>query len=265
MKVAVVSNQSGQVGKSVVSLLLGLTFSVTQGRKAVILSTGDATSMYNQCSIDKSNDSLRNANIFGALMRNEALSDSQILDYADRIGQTETFVFNLFDTSIEEEKLHDLFMNTLSRLRTDLVIVEVAGDLKSDLNCEAMEACGAIFYVFKPNLDSIAKLQDYLNNGNRSWVSRTIFICQEYCPETISESRFTKGVGIAKKTFIYLPYNVAVVKACYDGMLESLIPSIIKGEPDTIDMRQKLLEMMQVLFDSTRVKYIKDFSKWPSL
>lgn len=265
MKVAVVSNQSGQVGKSVLSLLLGLTFSVTQSRKAVILSTGAANSLYEQCSIDHSNDKLRNTNIFNALMQNAALDDNQILDYADRIGQTETFAFNLFDASLEASRINELFINTLNRLRTDLVIVEVMGELNSSINCEVMSACGAIFYVFNPNPYSISRLKDYIHSADDSWVNRTIFICQKYCPETISENRFTKSIGVAKRSFIYLPYNTAVVKACYDGVIESLIPSIVKGKPETINMRQKILELMQVLFDTGKIKYIKDFSRWPSL
>lgn len=264
MKVAVVSNQSGQVGKSVVCLLLGLMFSATQSRRSVLLSTGDAKSMYDQCSIDRSNDRLRNTNIFNALMQNAALSDNQILDYADRIGKTDTFAFNLFDSSMEESKLQELFINTLHRLSTDLVVVEAKGDLRSSINSEIMSICGAIYYVFNPNLASIAAMQEYIKNFDQNWVSRTIFICQQYCPEVISENHFLKNINIPKKLFIYLPYNTAVLKACYEGEIERLIPLIVKGDGQTINMRQKLLEMMQVLFNARGIKYIKEFSEWPS-
>ena len=75
MKVAVVTNQEGQTGKSVLSLLLGLLFSATQDKESVILSTGDASSMYAQCNIGMAQGALNNTNIYNALMKNAALKE----------------------------------------------------------------------------------------------------------------------------------------------------------------------------------------------
>lgn len=265
MKVAVVTNQVGQVGKSTLSLLLGLLFSATQNKEAVILSTGDAKSLYSQCNISRTYNALNNTNIYYALMKNAALKGGEIIRYADRIGNYNTFAFNLFDAKLEKEQLRSLFDVTLSKVASELVIVEVNGDINSDLNHHALIECGAIFYVFNPNKESIAKLQQYTKEYDQNCVQRTIFVCQQYNLDMISENHFVKDVGISKRSFIYLPYNTAVLKACYNGEVDTLIPSIIKGEPETIALRQKLLELMQVLFDTGNVKYIKGFTEWPNL
>lgn len=263
MKVAVVSNQVGQVGKSVLSLLLSLTFSYTQQRQAIILSTGNCSELYAQCSIDKSQDGLRNTNIYKALMQNAALQGDDILDYADRIGKTNVFAFNIFDAQIEKEQLEALFCNTLDSLKSELILVEVSGDLKSNLNRQVLEMCDAILYVFNPNQYSIHAMQDYKTNFDRNCVVRTGYVCQQYCPDMISENRIVKTLGIDKKCFMYLPYNEAVVKACYYGEIESLVKPIVSGAPETISLRNKLLELMQYLFDAPNYKYIKGYTDWP--
>lgn len=265
MKVAVVTNQEGQTGKSVLSLLLGLLFSATQDKESVILSTGDASSMYAQCNIGMAQGALNNTNIYNALMKNAALKGEEIIRYADRISTYNTYAFNLFNARLEEGQLRKLFEVTLAKVVSELAIVEIKGDLNSELNHYALMECGAIFYVFNPNKESIAKLQQYTREYDKNCVQRTIFICQNYPLNMVSENHFVKDIGIAKRSFIYLPYNEAVVKACYEGNVDSLIPSIIKGEPETITLRQKLLEMMQALFDTDRYKYIRGFAEWPRL
>lgn len=263
MKVAVISNQVGQVGKSVLSLLLGLTFSYTQKRQSIILSTGNCSDLYSQCSIDKSQDGLRNTNIYKALMQNAVLQGEEILDYADRIGKTNVFAFNIFDAQIERDQLELLFCNTLDSLKSELVLVEFSGDLNDNFNRNMLYACDAILYVFNPNQHSIAAMQDYRNNFDKNCVVRTGYVCQQYCPDMISENRIVKTLNMDKKCFMYLPYNEAIVKACYFGEIESLVKPIATGAPETINLRNKLLEIMQYLFDAPSYKYIKGYADWP--
>ena len=195
-------------------------------------------------------------------MQNAALSGDDLLNYADRIGKSNTFVFNLFNAKIENDQLEKLFKITLDRLVSELVLVEVVGDLNSEFNKEVIKSCNAILYVFKPNPESIFKMQEYIANYDKSCVAKTGYVCQQYCPNVISENHFVKDIGIAKRLFMYLPYNEAIIKTCYNGELESLVSSIITGGESTINMRNKLLELMQYIFDNNTVKYIKGYKYW---
>lgn len=262
MKVAIVSNQESQVGKSVLTVLLGGLFAQTQEKRAVIFSTGNLKSLHNQVNLGTVDTKIKTMNIYKALLQSASLQDNELLDYADRIGSDSLYSYDIFSSKITEQDEEDLFLKTLEKCNYELILVEVKGNLFTNFNTNVLRQSDAILYVFNLNPSSIEMLKEYNNTYDKNCVVRTGYVCQKYEPAVRSEKRIAKELGVNKKLLMQLPYNSNIMEACLDGELNSLISKIRTGDASVANLRINLLKIMQYLFDSNGIKYIKGVESW---
>lgn len=262
MKVAVISNREGRTGSTSFCLLLACVFARTQRKKAVICSNVDISDIYEQCNINTDYKDLRAPSVYKALLSSAALDDSELTDYADRIGDEEAYCFNLFSEKDDEETIDSLFRLTMNRCRADLTLVGVKGDLNGAFNKEILEACDVILYVCNTDATSRRQIRQYITEFDSDCVMKTGFICMRYNQAVIAEKRFARDIGIALNNIMFIPECMAVVKAGYNGELDKAALKIVQGSSDTLPLRLKFLEVMQYLFDSKTVRYIKGIEQW---
>lgn len=263
MKVAIISENRKRSGKTVVSTLLGVTFALTQRKRSAMFATEKYNDVIRQCSVDISQSQLKSMNVYNALIKNAALGSHELLDYADRLGKTDCFAFDIFSSNVEKEKLYDTLITTINRCPTELTLVEIKGDIHDEYNLQVLNNCDVILYVFNTDPMSYAALKEYKDNFKQEFVVRTGYICQKHEEDTFSEKQICKALGIPNRNLMVIPYNKTVMKACMAGNLETLGNAISRGEASVSKIRIKMLEIMQYLYDSRDVKYIKGFSKWP--
>jgi len=262
MKVAIVSNQPGQTGKSVLAILFGTLFATTQKKRVSIFSTGDMKDLYDMVNITSINSQTKSINVYKALMMSASIRGDEIIDYSDRIGDSEVYAFNLFSAKIDSTELEELFLTTLNKCNTELSLVEIQGDLKSEFNQKVLHNCDTIIYVVNPNRASVEQFHKFQEEMPRRVLLKTGYVCQHYNSNILSEKKLAKDMKVNIRDFKVLPESPAVTKAAYLGDLDKLVKSIKEGVPEVLPLRVKLLEIMQSIFDDGNVKYIKGVDQW---
>lgn len=262
MKVAVISNQSMQTGKSSLILMLASTFARTQHKRVILLSTGDMKDMLDQAYVDYRAENTKSVQVYRAALKTALVSRSSCLDYGMRVGEEEVFAFNLFATTMERNELEELFLATMNTVRVELTLVEVKGGLEDPFNKRVLSECDAILNVFNMSPASLDAVLNYRNNFDTKCVLRTGYVCQKYDANALSESRVAKAIEINKRNLLAIPYNPAVIVKSYNKELNTIGQLVAEGNNAVIDLRMKLLEIMQYLFDDGKYKYIKGVSEW---
>jgi CO dehydrogenase nickel-insertion accessory protein CooC1 len=125
-----------------------------------------------------------------------------------------------------------------------------------------LENADAVLYLFECSRHSLSLLGEYKSKMKSHVVARTGYICSKYDREVVNEKRLAASAGINERSLMQFPYNRKVMRSGFDGSLEECMDLIIKGSPETLNIRPKLLEIMQFLFDSGRGQYIRGFDKW---
>ncbi len=262
MKVAVISNNPGQVGKSSFILLLASLFARTQRKQVTVLSTGSLAEMYAQAAIDNRGQESKSINVYSAFIRAAAVSNDSVLDYANRIGSEEVYTLDIFSAAIKLEDMQELFLTTLNAIKTELILVEIAGDINTEFNHTVMNECDVVLNVFNATRQSMEAVKKYTEEYDERVVARTGFVCQKYDAKGLGEKRIASTAGINIRNMMVVPYNTVVIKKCFEGELNTIAKAITEGNSEVISLRIKLLEVMQYLFDSDKYKYIKGPSEW---
>lgn len=262
MKVAVISNLETQQGRSSFITLLSSVFSRSQHKKVTILSTGPMKHFLDSVEVKASMTAVKSVSVLKVVMSSSNVQEEEMNDYAIRIGSEEVYAYDIFSSTLAKDDLQSLFMSILKQSKSELVLVEVVGSPDEPFNKQVLESVDAIVNVFNHNPASIEAVRDYVDNGDRDIVRRTGFVCQKYDPDAISEAKLGKFIKMNARNFIVIPYNSVIQKECMNGTLNTLAKFICKGHSEVVNLRSKLLEVMQFLFDSPRHKYIKGVNEW---
>ena len=262
MIVAVISNPSTPSGKSSFITALATTFAHTQNKVASIFSTEEMSDYLETVTVQARPIGAQSMNVYNALMTNGQLQGEEYYDYANRIGDERVYAFNIFGAHLDQRILEKLFITTLSRCDSELVLVEIAGDYTSPFNQEVINLCHSFIYVANTDNKSFKQIDAYKKTMTFDAFERTGFIFQKYDDKVISEKQVSKRIGIPIRNMLIMNYNPVVQKLALEGEQDRLGQLIASGHGETIKLRMRMLETMQYLFDSPNHKYIKDPSTW---
>lgn len=262
MKVAVISNQETQCGRSSLILLLAAVFSRSQRKQVSIFSTGTISSMINYVDVKTPKTAITSISVFKAMLSTGTVNDKEIYDYALRLGEEEVFAFDIFSSLIEDWQLRDLFFKIINKIKTELILIEVVGSLEDEFNKEVLKNVDAVINVFNHNQKSITAVRNYVDNFEQSIVRRTGYVCQKFDPQTIGEKKLSTLIQMNSRNIMLLPYNPVIEKECLNGTLNTVAKYIISGNNEVVNLRMKLCEIMQFLFDSSSYKYIRGVKEW---
>jgi len=262
MKVAVISSQETQTGKSTLALLLGSLFARTQARTAVVLSTDKLVEDLKTVRTKKEVSIANSVSVFEAVMSTGAAMGRELLDYGVKVGENECYVFDIFDTQYDRAQLNSLFLKTLNAIEAELVLVEIDNEAGEEFNKEVLTNVDAILYLFTLSPKSIKRMQDWREKMPRYVTSRTGYICSKYDRNTIGEKNISKTIEIPVERILQYPYNANIPKEAFKGTLDTVANCVAYGHEEVINLRPKMEEIMQFLFDSRDFKYIKGASTW---
>ena len=261
MRVAVISQEQTSGKSTFIALLAGL-FSRTQGKNVIILSTGSALENVDIVSVRESDKTLRSMHVFKALLGSDAINTGELYDYGCRAGEENVFIYDIFGVSMDKHDQRELFMESLNNINADLTLVEIKGDIHDEFNEKVIKACDVVLYVFTHSKPSIAALRKYVDSESKDVVIKTGFVCGMYDRNVVSEKKLGALIKMNVRNILLFPRNSAVAKKCLDGNVDYLIYNIIKGSPEVLELRSKFLEVMQYLYDTPKMKYIRGIDQW---
>lgn len=261
MKVAVISNHD-QVGKSSFIITLASVFARTQKKKVVLLSTGSMQGLFDLANIDMRGAADKSVHVYKAVLQTAMINPSQCLEYALRVGNNNVYAYDLLSSVMDSDEEEKLFLTTLNNMKVDLTIVEIQGDLNDPFNEKVINECDAIFNVCTTSPASMKAVREWRNTYNKRVVERTGYVCQKYDSDTVSENRICKEIGINKRNFIVIPYVKDIIMLSYNKQLDEIAEMIVEGRSSVVNLRMKILEAMQFLFDNGGRKYVKGISEW---
>lgn len=262
MKVAVISNQETQCGRSSFILLLASVFARSQRKRVSVFSTGSIGSMIGYVDVKTPKTAITSISVFKAMLGTGNVNDKELYDYALRIGEEEVFAFDIFSSSIEDWQLHDLFFKIINKMKTELILIEIVGSPKEEFNKSVLKNVDAVIDIFNHNQKSITAVKEYVENFEQAIVKRTGYVCQKFDPQTIGEKKLSTLIQMNKRNIMLLPYNPVIAKECLNGTLNTVAKYIVEGNNEVINLRIKICEIMQFLFDSPSYKYIKGVNEW---
>ena len=263
MKVAVISKDgTASVGKKSFIISLASTFSKTQRKRVTVMATDSMKSMLDMVEQKTKPTGAMSMTVYKALLENAALDDNEIQDYGIRIGVEEVFAFDIFGSTMSRGDLEKLFITTLSKIKTDLTLINVIGDHESMFNKRVLDECDVVLYAFNASKEAFSDVLDYLKGLSYEQQIKTGCICLRYDDRVISEKKMSSMIQKNARNLMVFPYNVVIAKLGIDGELNRIAELVMRGEPETIKLRSRLLEVMSYLFDSSGRKYIKEVSQW---
>ena len=262
MKVAVISGLGNPCGKSTFCLMLGMLFARTQQKTSVLLATGRMDSILDSTRVVRSKSLLTSVAMIESTLATSNAAGGGRHDHGIHIGQDECFAYNLYDSTYDKEHLDEVLMLAVQKIKAELMLVEVNGAYDGGLEKRLLNEVDVILYLFTTSLCSMKELMQYREMMPEEIVRKTGYVCSMYNPDVISEKAIAKNIASSVKNVMLFPYNANLAKEALAGSLDTVPACIASGRSEVVNLRGKLLEIMQYLFDTPRVKYIKDMTKW---
>jgi len=242
--------------------VLGTLFARTQQRTAVLLATDRMSDTLEAVRVKRDKSILTSVAMLESVLTSGNTAKSNVLDYGIHIGEDKCYAYDIYDSSYDREHLNNVLVKAIKNIRAELVLVEVNGDVTMGFEQRLLREVDVILYLFNTNLKSLKHLVEYKESMLEEVERKTGYICSMYNPEIISEKLLAKKISSSVRNVMLFPYNPHLAKEAMNGTLDTVAPYIAKGDPLVLNLRSKLLEVMQYLFDTGTVKYIRDMGTW---
>lgn len=262
MTIAVISSQGIASGKTSFISLLASVFAHTQQKRVAIFSTDRINELLGINETKETASLIKSANIYRAQLLSATIKDQDIWDYGFRLGEEEVFAFDIAPRTLPIEEQKEIFSKTLARVKTPMALIELKGDPFEELNKFLLESCDVVLYVFNQNVKDFEMVRKYKDTVSKNVAVKTGYICQRFDANIMGEKMVARQIGVQVTNLMQIPYNAVIAKECVDGKLNTIARFIAKGHYEVLNIRPKILEVMQYLYDTGSKKYIKGVEKW---
>ena len=262
MNIAVISSQGIASGKTSFVSLLASVFAHTQQKRVAIFSTDRINELLGINETKETASLIKSANIYRAQLLSATIKDQDIWDYGFRLGEEEVFAFDIAPRALPIEEQKEIFSKTLARVKTPMALIELKGDPFEELNKFLLESCDVVLYVFNQNVKDFEMVRKYKDTVSKNVAVKTGYICQRFDANIMGEKMVARQIGVQVTNLMQIPYNAVIAKECVDGKLNTIARFIAKGHYEVLNIRPKILEVMQYLYDTGSKKYIKGVEKW---
>lgn len=261
MKIGIVTQQS-TIGASMFEVILATVFEKTQSQKACIIANKNLSGMKKMCLYNASMQGKDSFAMYRAMLGGTTLDDNELFDYAYRLGKGEVFAVDCIEGCIKNTDDLEFFLNTIQRLKTPMVLVEVNGDPSSQYNTKILESVDAILVLFDVSVSGLDFIKNYKSLVPNHVFVKSAYVCMKYDRQAVPEKIIAKEVGVKERDILQFPYCTRLIKSGMDGTVDTLVESIVVGEASVLPLRQKMLDVMQHLYDNGKSKYIRGLDKW---
>lgn len=261
MRVAVISTKQIPCGKTSLIYTLAGVYSRSQSKVVSVYTLGDDTINSKVVTTNDSGTGSRSASIFKAMINTKTIETKDFKDYGNRVGREEVYLYDFFNSTLDERDKQELFLSCLLRDTSNLQLIEVDNP-KEEFSQRVISECDIVLLLFDTSLRSLTALKEYEQEFPKAMVNKTGYICSKYSPNVISEKKMATIAGLKLRNMLQFPYNSLIAKESLEGTLDTICKYIVEGHYELVNLRPKLQEIMQYIFDMPSNKVIKDIKNW---
>lgn len=264
MKVAVISTVP-TCGKTTFIEVLGSVYSRSQGRDVAVFSTGNASENIEMITNYTDNEALRNPYVFRAMVQNNDQGDKMLLDYGIQAGDEHVYMFDVLGSAMAEEDKEEFIIEAINTIPVDLTLVEIHGDLQSNLNTNVLNVCDCCLVLTEQSPRGFrlaGAISEKLPNPALAHNMATII--SKCDPIVAGDKAMASNMKIGVNSLYRFPRSSMIAKLAYNGELDTAAYNIIIGDAELVQFRVPMLEIMQFLFDdqTRNRKVIRGIDKW---
>lgn len=263
MRVAVIS-AAPTLGKSTLIEVLGGVFSRSQGRDVVVFTTGDANdNMGIITNTVPRNTHLDGPYVVKAMIENETENPKSLLNYGTQAGDERVFYYDILNAVMSDEEKEEFLINAIKRIPADLTLVEICGDVTSDLNQKVMNLCDCAIILIDVSNKGIRKykeLMPLLPKGNMQL--NVALVMAQINPAITSDKKFAEKLNKKTSDLYKFPYNPILAKSALDGELDKVVYNILVGDYEVVNLRMPIQELMEFMFNTPTRRVIRSIDRW---
>jgi len=262
MRVAVMSVVP-TLGKTALIEVLGGVYSRSQGRTVAVFSTGNAVDNIEMITNISRNDKLDNPYVVKALIENAYEEPEALLNYGVQAGDERVFIFDILNNVMSREEKYEFLEEAIKTIPADLSLIEIVGDVESDLNKRVMELCDCAIILTDSSQKGIrllGELRGKLPKGNMQ-LNQAI-VLSRINPLVVSDKKFAEKSKLKTMNIFKFPYSPVVGKLALDGELDTIVYNILSGDHEVVNFRVPMQELMEFLFNTPTRKIVRSIDRW---
>ena len=248
-------------GKTTLMELLAGVFTISQGRTAALFSTGDMTDF--EMSVELNNKTAATEPDIVRATIETTPGDPMLLDYGARVGVENVYLYNVVGAEMEEYDKIDFLKKAIKAIPVDLTLVEITGDLTSEINQAIIKELDCSLLLVHPSWKSIENSKKILNILPKcSATANMMMVSSMIDPKNIGDKKMATLLGVKQENLLRYPKVDLLQKESLTGHLDVCCGKIVTGTPPYDTLRQPMQEIMQYLFDNINYSVIKPINKW---
>lgn len=243
-----------QSGASCVATLLAQ--SVTYDNKtSTLVYTSPSSNVPDYLGIKSIDDPTRSIMQVVRLIDNNALKDSDILDYTVQFAKN-VHMLSLGDSMLPERDVVQIVQHVYNRIPTDICVVDNSDDIDSPVTERLLEHADCVFIVINPNQKDFAHMKYWLTETRLRDVEDVYIVLNNYDPVIGAVRTLSKQLGLAANKVCTMHYNPWIRRCCLVHALHDIVPRVKGMDDRVINLQSDLIEFSQVI-NSTIFKNAK--------
>ena len=248
-------------GKTTLMELLAGVFTISQRRTAALFSTGDLSDFTS--SVETNEISTKpQADVVKAMIESSA-GDRLLLDYGTRIGMENVFLYNILGAEMDDDDKIQFLTDAINAVPVDLTLVEITGDPFSYINQNVLKQLDCCFILVYPCWKAINEFREFIKKlPNCMAVDNYMAVAAMIDPRSIGDKKFASLLGIKLEDMLRYPELDVLPKEALAVHLDACCEKIVAGDPQYVQLRQPIYEMMSYIFDTNTYSIIRPIEKW---
>lgn len=262
MKVAVIS-VAPTLGKTALIEVLGGVYSRSQGRNVVVLSTGRGEDNIECVTNFTKQAELDNPYIVKAMIDNTSQDTTELLNYGTQAGDEHVYIYDVMSSIMQDNEKEEFLLSCLETIPAHLTLVEIVGDVESDLNKKVLDKCDCSIILVDGSQKGIRLYKELINKLPKGAMRlNKAVVHTKYDSATVSDKKFAELLGINVSELYKFPYNSNVKKLMLNGELDKIVYNILIGDFEVVQFRTPIQELMEFIFNTPTRKIIRSIAKW---
>lgn len=263
MRVAMVSSDNRQTGKTALSLLLVNAYPNATGKESVYVTNQSLNEILQYEQFPQTEVAIeRSINVVTALASTENLRDEDIVDYAYRPTSTNAMLFDIYSNTVGEEEAFNNFINVVNKLGRRFVIFDINGSVYNEDVKRYLDVCDLIVYVFRPIKSECIAAKEYLESLDDDEKTKVKLLCNMWDQSGVKRSSIQDFMKYRTNSMLWFPYHENIQRTMFEGRLCVLNKLLIEGRDNCLNLRQPIKDILSFMCDTKNIKVVRDFSKW---
>lgn len=251
------------LGKTALIEILGGVYSRSQGRDVVVLSTGEGKDIIESVTNFSTVEELDNPYVIKSMIDGAGKDAKELLNYGVQAGDEHVYIYDVMASIMQDHEKEEFLLSCIDTLPANLTLVEIIGDVTSELNRKVMAKCDCSIILVDGSLKGIRKyheLMEKLPKGAMQLNKAVVHAKYDKC--TVSDKKFSEMLGVPVSELFKFPYSSVVKKLQLNGELDKVVYNILVGDYEVVEFRTPIQELMEFIFNTPTRKVVRGISKW---